>query len=1139
MAGRPSLSGSSPASGGVSPASSASSRSTVTPTPAAAGDPFPLRPTDSHYHHPASYTRGDGPDARDAASRTSLDPRYQHHDPHPPAAASAESDQAGDPKKPRACESCRGLKVRCDPDPADPEGSCRRCAKAGRSCVVTQPTRKRQKKTDSRVTELEKKIDALTASLHATRRPAASDDNVALPPLLPNPASLSPALAAKAGGGADDRVSDSSTEPGVAYSSPTAASQAGRRHSTAASGAGPAAVSSSATAAVAAVPVTSGVEPPNRPASTGDWEPVLSGCPISATPGTHTHVNAYGLVLEKVATDDDGSRAPPINGAGCPAGAAAHAPGPVAGTAAGQKRKFAATSAAPDDEGPPAAASASRWSPDQIMGSDYEDVVSRDLVPAALAGRLWARYTDHMCPHLPGVVFPSTTTWSQVRRDRPLLFLAIMAAASSETPQLQRVLVKELMQILAEKLVVLGEKSIEVVQALHVAVFWYWPPEHFEELKFYQMIHMAAVLAIDIGLGSRRRAGAPLRGRLMPWNIHQNNPFHGPPRGPGGGGLPNGPPLPPGPGCPRKAPPPDPCSIESRRTWLTCYFLASNTSMTLHRPNLIRWTPFMTECLEVLQSSPDAAPTDAYFCHLVWTHRLSEEVGIQFNMEDPTAAIDLADPRTRHAIRGFEREIERYSAAVPPALMRPSLKLGFHVLSLYMHEIALRNEDGIEDNMRPGMGPSAGGAAQDDGTSQDRDLSGSIKGDTNPTLQDGRSGGSTGDSTNNISVAPLTPAHIQALSACIVAIDGIFDTFLGMSPEEVRCLPVFNFVRVAYATVVLIKMHFAAARPGSEMGRVIEREDIRVDQHLGSLLEKFRLAGEDDRSRPAAKFHLVLSMLRSWFQKQGRATNARSAGNSEQDSRGSGVGAATGAPGDEQNHAPRAPPAQSGHRGGPPQTTVNNITATTIYTPQNRPLDVEPAMHRQHRQTDQPQPSFIANTPLQVLSELAANDARGVAVPATADRFSGGSAPPWATTPSMPQAFMYGPDAADAAASGGRGRGEGEGAAGFSQHQVRGETRQTQLQSQQQQQWMGSASIDPGNFGDGVVQAMDLTYGGGLTLLGSGDSMYSFDSASAAIDGGGFGDLASSMRSFGVAEPLWFGSFLESTGMDAQFHHQF
>jgi len=75
-----------------------------------------------------------------------------------------------DPKRSRACEACRGLKVRCDQDPAHPEIPCKRCAKAKRQCIITAPSRKRQKKTDSRVAELEKKIDALTASLHAQNK---------------------------------------------------------------------------------------------------------------------------------------------------------------------------------------------------------------------------------------------------------------------------------------------------------------------------------------------------------------------------------------------------------------------------------------------------------------------------------------------------------------------------------------------------------------------------------------------------------------------------------------------------------------------------------------------------------------------------------------------------------------------------------------------------------------------------------------------------------------------------------------------------------------------------------------------------------------------------------------------------------
>jgi len=84
-----------------------------------------------------------------------------------------------DPKRPRACEACRGLKVRCEPDPNNPDGPCKRCNKANRNCVVTVPSRKRQKKTDSRVAELEKKINALTDAL--TEKLQAQPGSVTLP----------------------------------------------------------------------------------------------------------------------------------------------------------------------------------------------------------------------------------------------------------------------------------------------------------------------------------------------------------------------------------------------------------------------------------------------------------------------------------------------------------------------------------------------------------------------------------------------------------------------------------------------------------------------------------------------------------------------------------------------------------------------------------------------------------------------------------------------------------------------------------------------------------------------------------------------------------------------------------------------
>lgn len=68
--------------------------------------------------------------------------------------------------------------------------------------------------------------------------------------------------------------------------------------------------------------------------------------------------------------------------------------------------------------------------------------------------------------------------------------------------------------------------------------------------------------------------------------------------------------------------------------------------------------------------------------------------------------------------------------------------------------------------------------------------------------------------------APLTPAHISALSTCLTSIDGVFEAFLSLEVQVIRNLPVVIFVRTAYAVVVIIKMYFAASAPNSEFGKV-------------------------------------------------------------------------------------------------------------------------------------------------------------------------------------------------------------------------------------------------------------------------------------------------------------------------------
>ncbi|MBE3046297.1 Zn(II)2Cys6 transcription factor [Candidatus Bathyarchaeota archaeon] len=466
---------------------------------------------------------------RESGAPTAADPDPPPHGDEGPRAF----DPIGeDVRRARACEACRGLKVRCEmPD----EGSCRRCSKAGRRCVVTVRSRggERQKKTDTRVAELEKKIDLLSATLHASRGP----EHVATPP-----------------GGSQAQRAETRSE--------TAPS------------------------------------------------PEASRAPNTMM---NTLLTSWGVT----------------DGAGFS--------GQQSSSPTGQKRKHSVT------HDPHADDRASR--PPNLRGSSppndaHSDIVERGLVTEERAEALFGKYNDLMAPHFPAVIFPPGSTATSLRASKPLLFLAIMAAATSDAAALQKTLVGEVMHAVADRVVCRGEKSLELVQALFVSVAWYWPPESFEELKFYQLAHMGIVMAIDLGLG-RGGGGARPRHQIPAWGAAWGS---------------------------SRVAKIDAESLECRRTWLAAYLLATNVSIGLRRLNLLPWSNFMRESVEVLETPGDAAPTDRYLCQLVRANRLGEKATTQFSLDDPVMNVNLADVRTQLSLKSLEKELERLKRDVPKEL---------------------------------------------------------------------------------------------------------------------------------------------------------------------------------------------------------------------------------------------------------------------------------------------------------------------------------------------------------------------------------------------------------------------------------------------------------------------------------------
>lgn len=448
---------------------------------------------------------------------------------------------AADAKRSRACEACRGLKVRCDMDNSGQP--CKRCAKAGRQCIVTQPSRRRQKKADTRVAELEKKIDALTQVLHQQQQ-----------------------------------------HPHVPFQSP--------------------------------------LQPDAYPPPT--FDPVKHEAPLA-----------------DVDFEADDRR---------------------------KRRRI-------DDPSKPL------YHTIYAEFGEYVKQRVRQIIDWNSACTIFAHFKDRLIPEFPAIVLPADTTPEWCLETKPILFLCITAAACFRfvETEIQDALTEEVFDVLATAVIRKGLKSLEIIQGLQVAFLWHKPPDRPAQANFYMLIHMAVVMSLDVGLGKRFNPNKVKRGF---------------------GGV--GADLPPGPGSQLV----DSDAIDSRRAWLACYYTSASVSQVLRRPNLLRWSNYMQECVDILENSPDAAPTDALFAQHIKVQRICDEISISFAMEDPTASISILDPKVAYTLEVLQEKLDKWEQELPAHLKLPTLMFYKHVTSLYLHEIGLHVNHNTDDFKVPFSGMS-------------------------------------------------------------------------------------------------------------------------------------------------------------------------------------------------------------------------------------------------------------------------------------------------------------------------------------------------------------------------------------------------------------------------------------------------
>jgi len=314
--------------------------------------------------------------------------------------------------------------------------------KAARQCQVTQPSRKRQKKTDTKVAELEKKLEDLRSELVAkgnlpvgvNDRPNRYEegDNIRLSTLDPN-------------------------NPGnMAHGSPT---EGERRHHILPrkSYGGPIQQSSSNATSPALA-----TRKRRMSSNAEDEDSYLKQQQISSPVSFHKPQPFGPYRTQATASPSDPSSIHPFMMA--------------------QAAYSKATEGAIHDH------SESKMA--------FVDIVAQYLPHHEKAYAAFHHYIDNVAPQTPLVVFQPGISPEHVRETRPVLFSAIVAIAYEG--DIKPSLINGVKEILAQQVMIDGRHSVELIQAMLIMSLFYWPEN---ETANNVYINLASTMTLDTGLG--------------------------------------------------------------------------------------------------------------------------------------------------------------------------------------------------------------------------------------------------------------------------------------------------------------------------------------------------------------------------------------------------------------------------------------------------------------------------------------------------------------------------------------------------------------------------------------------------------------------------------------------------------------
>ncbi|KAF2126682.1 hypothetical protein P153DRAFT_253346, partial [Dothidotthia symphoricarpi CBS 119687] len=196
-------------------------------------------------------------------------------------------------------------------------------------------------------------------------------------------------------------------------------------------------------------------------------------------------------------------------------------------------------------------------------------------------------------PCMPFVILPVDINASSLASIKPFLLQVITTVAFFHDTAKQQIMATDVMRQVSERMLIQGEKSMDLLQGLLVFLSWF-NPHSFLPQNHTNFLHLAMALTVDLNIDR-------MPGLCEKVAMEAASKAHGIPQ-------------------PAKT-----ISNDERRAVIGIFYLTSQIFTSFRKVDTLKWTPWLTECVNVLIHAQEYG-SDTFLVQLVQTQRIMHEV---------------------------------------------------------------------------------------------------------------------------------------------------------------------------------------------------------------------------------------------------------------------------------------------------------------------------------------------------------------------------------------------------------------------------------------------------------------------------------------------------------------------------------